>query len=41
VDCCIMALDGGVKKAHIIDGRIPHVLLNELFTDEGVGTVIF
>ena len=41
VDCCIMALDGGVKKAHIIDGRIPHVLLSELFTDEGVGTVIF
>jgi len=41
VDCCILALDEGVKKAHIVDGRIPHVLLNELFTDEGVGTVIY
>jgi len=39
-DCCILALDGGVKKAHIIDGRIPHVLLMELFTDEGIGTMI-
>ena len=40
VDCCILALDGGVKKAHIIDGRIPHALLIELFTDEGIGTMI-
>jgi len=39
-DCCILALDGGVKKAHIIDGRMPHALLMELFTDEGVGTMI-
>jgi acetylglutamate kinase len=39
-DCCIMALDGGVKKAHIIDGRLPHAILVELFTDEGVGTMI-
>jgi len=39
-DCCILALDGGVKKAHIIDGRQPHALLVELFTDEGVGTMI-
>jgi len=29
-----------VKRAHILDGRIPHVLLLELFTDEGVGTMI-
>ena len=41
VDCIFLALDEGVKKAHIVDGRIPHVLLNELFTDEGVGTVIY
>jgi acetylglutamate kinase len=40
VDCCTLALDGGVKKAHIIDGRVPHVLLVELFTDEGLGTMI-
>ena len=39
-DCCIMALDGGVKKAHIIDGRLPHAILIELFTDEGIGTEI-
>jgi acetylglutamate kinase len=39
-DCCAMALDGGVKKAHIIDGRLPHALLIELFTNEGVGTEI-
>ena len=40
VDCCQRALSGGVAKTHIIDGRIPHSLLAELFTDEGVGTVI-
>jgi acetylglutamate kinase len=40
VDCCVLALDGGVKKAHIIDGRLPHALLIELFTDEGIGTMI-
>ena len=39
-DCCAMALDGGVKKAHIIDGRLPHALLIELFTDEGIGTML-
>jgi len=39
-DCCVMALDGGVKKTHIIDGRLPHAILIELFTDEGIGTEI-
>ena len=39
-DCCALALDGGVNKAHIIDGRLPHALLIELFTDEGIGTMI-
>jgi acetylglutamate kinase len=39
-DCCGLAMDGGVKKAHIIDGRLPHALLIELFTDEGIGTMI-
>ena len=40
VECCIFALDGGVRKTHIIDGRLPHALLIELFTDEGIGTMI-
>jgi len=39
-DCCALALEGGVKNAHIIDGRLPHALLVELFTDEGIGTMI-
>ena len=39
-DCCSMALKGSVKKAHIIDGRLPHALLIEFFTDEGIGTMI-
>jgi len=37
---CIEAVRGGVHRAHILDGRLPHVLLLELFTREGVGTVI-
>ena len=40
VAACIRALDGGVGKAHIIDGRLPHSLLLEIFTDKGVGTQI-
>jgi acetylglutamate kinase len=40
VECCRLALEGGVKKAHIIDGRLLHSLLIELFTDEGIGTMI-
>jgi acetylglutamate kinase len=40
VDCCAMALDGGVRKAHIINGCLPHAILIELFTDEGIGTMI-
>ncbi len=39
VECCLDAIGNGVSEAHIIDGRIPHALLLELFTDEGVGTV--
>jgi acetylglutamate kinase len=39
-DCCSVAIEGGVKKAHIIDGRLPHALLVEFFTDEGIGTMI-
>ena len=40
VDSCLEAVDMGVKKAHIIDGRIEHAILLELFTSEGVGTQI-
>jgi len=40
VDCCTLALDEGVKRATIIDGRLPHALLIELFTDERIGTMI-
>jgi len=40
VDACLEAVNGGVKKAHIIDGRIEHSMLLEIFTSEGVGTVI-
>lgn len=37
---CIEAIDAGVKRVHILDGRIPHCLLLELFTDKGIGTAI-
>ncbi len=40
VKACIEALDKGVKKTHIIDARIPHALLLEIFTDKGIGTEI-
>ena len=40
VDACLLALDQGVRKTHIIDGRVPHSLLLELFTDAGQGTKI-
>ncbi len=40
VDACLEAIEGGVQKAHIIDGRIEHSMLLELFTSEGVGTEI-
>jgi acetylglutamate kinase len=40
IGCVISALSSGVSAAHIIDGRLPHAVLVELFTDEGVGTLI-
>jgi len=40
VDACLEAVRGGVEKAHIIDGRVEHSILLEIFTSEGVGTVI-
>lgn len=41
LEACLRALGGGVKKAHIIDGRVPHSVLLELFTDTGVGTQVY
>lgn len=38
VNCCKSALDGGVTKAHIIDGRQEHAILLEIFTQKGIGT---
>ena len=40
VAACLEAVEGGVEKAHIIDGRVEHSILLELFTSEGIGTVI-
>jgi acetylglutamate kinase len=40
VNCCIDALMGGVRETHIVDGRIPHAILLEIFTDSGIGTEI-
>jgi acetylglutamate kinase len=40
MDSIIDAVRAGVKRAHIIDGRIPHAVLLELFTDSGIGTLI-
>jgi acetylglutamate kinase len=40
LEACVRAIDDGVGAAHILDGRIPHSLLLELFTDAGIGTMI-
>jgi len=40
VGCCVDAIEGGVEETHIIDGRIPHAILLEVFTDSGIGTQI-
>jgi acetylglutamate kinase len=40
VASCVRAVRGGVRRAHILDGRVPHVLLLEIFTDSGIGTMI-
>jgi len=40
VESCVHAVRQGVRRAHILDGRIPHVLLLELFTDAGIGTMV-
>ncbi|MCA9544153.1 MAG: acetylglutamate kinase, partial [Myxococcales bacterium] len=40
LSCALDALDGGVHKVHVLDGRLQHALLLELFTDQGVGTLV-
>ena len=40
VETCLLATEGGAKAAVIVDGRVPHAVLLELFTDKGVGTMI-
>ena len=41
IQTCIDAIDKGVKQATILDGRIPHSLILELFTEHGIGTQIY
>ena len=41
IDCCVEAVRQGVKRAHIIDGRIAHSILIEMFSDEGIGTMFY
>ena len=40
VECCVRALEGGVQTTHILDGRVPHSILLEVFTDKGIGTMV-
>jgi acetylglutamate kinase len=40
IGCALSAVNSGVRAAHIIDGRVEHAVLVELFTDEGVGTLV-
>lgn len=40
VDCCVEAVRSGVRRSHIIDGRIPHAILIEMLSDRGVGTMV-
>ena len=41
VESCVHAVRHGVRNAHILDGRVAHVLLLEIFTDQGIGTMLF
>ena len=40
MEACLRAVRGGVSRAHVLDGRVPHALLLEMFTDSGVGTMV-
>ena len=41
IDCCVNALEHGVQRTHILDGRIPHSILTEMLSHKGVGTMIW
>jgi acetylglutamate kinase len=40
LEACIRAVEGGVPQAHVVDGRTPHSILLEVFTDAGIGTMV-
>ncbi len=40
IECCVHAIEAGVSQVHIIDGRVPHSILLEIFTDQGIGTMV-
>ncbi len=40
MEACLRAVEGGVTSAHVLDGRVPHALLLEIFTSEGIGTMV-
>ncbi|MEO3814647.1 acetylglutamate kinase [Sphaerisporangium sp. B11E5] len=40
MEACLTAVEGGVPRAHVLDGRVPHSVLLEVFTDEGIGTMV-
>jgi acetylglutamate kinase len=40
MEACLQAVRGGVPQAHVLDGRLPHSLLLEVFTEEGIGTMV-
>jgi acetylglutamate kinase len=40
MEACLRAVDGGVSRAHVIDGRVAHCVLLEVFTDSGIGTMV-
>jgi len=40
VNYCLQALEGGVRQTHVIDGRLEHAILLEMFTERGIGTEI-
>ena len=40
MEACLRAVEGGVPRAHVLDGRVPHAVLLEIFTDQGIGTMV-
>jgi acetylglutamate kinase len=40
MEACLTAVRGGVPRAHVLDGRLPHAVLLEIFTDSGIGTMV-